>query len=966
MTRYLDCFTSPYMAPSRAASSINMKWVKTDSLDEEFATNQEITDPVQQIFTKRVVVAPEQAVPPVPLTISHWQQHWKCRTFPLGTTVSRRKLKHREGRVTSKRSLFYQHTNPINDQGTSEFKSPGRGWFLQVPKKKFRVSLGRGSIILAAEILFENQVLLKNSRFRRLSVTNKYLSVGPFPAFWAHVGLPTSLYPKSTFFLSCTYFGLDELDGMQPLNSHVLQLVISTVSHRWRSIFLGRFGVHRLIQITFSFLLIFHGELQEGTRNFNIRELSNLRSFGSMSRSTKTYFDLRLLLEQRYTYNRPTTKVSFKLTDSFNCDFYFFLTKSSCPQGSRRFITFYVSIKLVGWPSALEFEEDKDDYIGDVSDEYDDSGSCYDEDDNTVNLHDLPVKFTQMQRPASAYSEGDDGADSALQEEYDRLQNQLRNVQNERQRQTNEANVKLGRYNNEIELLEAENRELNMLLSLNNSSQNKKKDMKALEDLKQLLEQQEALHEKIDQTKAHHKQLDSEIRSLEKKICQKQQERAVQVKNEKEAGEEINQLEKRTLNMEANLHTKTSKFCETLANNDRTRGDIEKLLNERRMYVALHKRLTEKLNDINKMKAKLTQHASAAFDQREEANTRIQTLKEKNEKDRLAYEAEVRELQRIIDYNAQLQHFMLVKSNERLEWKQEAEERKRKHGATGEIAQRQQRQKLEEYEVSMSRIMTCTGKEDVSEMVKVYLVNEDQNFTTFNYVTEVNNQIEDLKAELERIRRDTDECQSNREEQQRQKHQIMHKYEVQMNADKEASDAAELRTAQIRKILDQVKSQVKHLAQKLGCDTSKIVEMMGGDGAEVTERNLMLYISVLEQRVDELLSVKCYNSSKSDERQGKPTHEGSLTLLEVPHVEKEITASLPSLSDEDDENGESVHSSIRPFTQAEILHRVTRDLQRYAASTGADQHKQHASSRHTGNGHKGKNNQHSKMAIIAE
>ncbi|OON23277.1 hypothetical protein X801_00821 [Opisthorchis viverrini] len=350
--------------------------------------------------------------------------------------------------------------------------------------------------------------------------------------------------------------------------------------------------------------------------------------------------------------------------------------------------------------------------------------------------------------------------------------------------------------------------------------------------------------------------------------------------------------------------------------------------------------------------------------------------------------------------------------------------------------------------------MTCTGKEDVSEMVKVYLVNEDQNFTTFNYVTEVNNQIEDLKAELERIRRDTDECQSNREEQQRQKHQIMHKYEVQMNSDKEASDAAELRTAQIRKILDQVKSQVKHLAQKLGCDTSKIVEMMGGDGAEVTERNLMLYISVLEQRVDELLSVKCYNSSKvsftvdespqvdcflhymqisrqsdfteaglltvlvgneadwitrrnSDERQDKPTHESSLTLLEVPHVEKEITASLPSLSrtdagypnktgvgitinkirkeswnseiatlrkniikqwkhDEDDENGESVHSSIRPFTQAEILHRVTRDLQRYAASTGAEQHKQHAPSRHTGNGHKGKNNQHAKMAIIVE
>lgn len=58
-------------------------------------------------------------------------------------------------------------------------------------------------------------------------------------------------------------------------------------------------------------------------------------------------------------------------------------------------------------------------------------------------------------------------------------------------------------------------------------------------------------------------------------------------------------------------------------------------------------------------------------------------LAEKNEKDSAAYEAEVRELKRIIDHDEQLHKFMTIKSNERMEWKREAEKRRQKHGKWG-------------------------------------------------------------------------------------------------------------------------------------------------------------------------------------------------------------------------------------------------------------------------------------------
>lgn len=51
-----------------------------------------------------------------------------------------------------------------------------------------------------------------------------------------------------------------------------------------------------------------------------------------------------------------------------------------------------------------------------------------------------------MPRPSSAQTELDEGTDVILLEEYERLQHQLRIIQNEKQKQTEETNVKMARY----------------------------------------------------------------------------------------------------------------------------------------------------------------------------------------------------------------------------------------------------------------------------------------------------------------------------------------------------------------------------------------------------------------------------------------------------------------------------------------------------------------------------------------
>lgn len=62
-------------------------------------------------------------------------------------------------------------------------------------------------------------------------------------------------------------------------------------------------------------------------------------------------------------------------------------------------------------------------------------------------------------------------------------------------------------------------------------------------------------------------------------------------------------------------------------------------------------------------------------------------------------------------------------------------------GADGEIARKQQQKKIEEYSQALNRIQEITETEDVDNILRIYRRKEEDNFTIFNYVTELNNQV---------------------------------------------------------------------------------------------------------------------------------------------------------------------------------------------------------------------------------
>ena len=57
-------------------------------------------------------------------------------------------------------------------------------------------------------------------------------------------------------------------------------------------------------------------------------------------------------------------------------------------------------------------------------------------------------------------------------------------------------------------------------------------------------------------------------------------------------------------------------------------------------------------------------------------------------------------------------------------------------------AQQRALQKVQSYEEAFAKIQASTGISDIDELVATFIEAEDKNFSLFNYVNELNNEVE--------------------------------------------------------------------------------------------------------------------------------------------------------------------------------------------------------------------------------
>ena len=88
---------------------------------------------------------------------------------------------------------------------------------------------------------------------------------------------------------------------------------------------------------------------------------------------------------------------------------------------------------------------------------------------------------------------------------------------------------------------------------------------------------------------------------------------------------------------------------------------------ERHRFEDLHKKLEKELQSLRQQINEVIENSTQAYDQREEAQAKMVLMRDKEDKDKMQLNTELKELIRVIDHDKKLKEFMKIKTQERQE-----------------------------------------------------------------------------------------------------------------------------------------------------------------------------------------------------------------------------------------------------------------------------------------------------------
>ncbi|KAJ3302847.1 Coiled-coil domain-containing protein 63 [Kappamyces sp. JEL0829] len=338
--------------------------------------------------------------------------------------------------------------------------------------------------------------------------------------------------------------------------------------------------------------------------------------------------------------------------------------------------------------------------------------------------------------------------DGMAEIELQKLQRQYRIMEGDRKAYSEESRILIGKQRVSIEKLRVDNDHLqDELRLLEQRNEDKRRNGIQSKKAENLGEQAETLQKKI-------RQIQQEIVDLDKETSRLAHE--IDIHRAKLGGVNAAQqnnaaIDKQIRVLENRLEKALVKFNKALAVNKRLRGLIDNLRRERLVFDNIYHKFERELMEQKKQMADIIEASNAAYEARDEAQTKIIVLREKAEKEYQSYIQEIKELDRILEQDRRLKEFMATKTSNRME----------KTGGTTLVAKKGQKDTLggarapsqeqlfvplETYENAFTEIRKVTGISDIGELVQRFVAVEDQNFSLFNYVNEINNEIE-LHAE---------------------------------------------------------------------------------------------------------------------------------------------------------------------------------------------------------------------------
>ncbi|XP_043978930.1 coiled-coil domain-containing protein 114 isoform X2 [Gambusia affinis] len=510
-------------------------------------------------------------------------------------------------------------------------------------------------------------------------------------------------------------------------------------------------------------------------------------------------------------------------------------------------------------------------------------------------------------------------ADEVAKLEIAELQNQYRIMKQRDQRGYEiQAREQIRKQEKEIENLLKEREEVLRNLKARKNVARQQQDH---EEIRSLVEQNKALDKEMEKERECQKKLQTEILNMEMRLKEMRKGGGGSSLSQSAKARKVKKIIR---DMEANVKRVSTQFSALMTKNSQLKDELGTLCIEREHFQKLRNNLAKEVHKLRKNIEEMTRLSTSAYDIRLEALARMKLLREKATKDLIQYNAEMKELERLIANEFTLKNFIMTKCSEELGHFDDKMAPGQLPGAkvlskvlTGE-------QTVENLKDTFEKLQAIMGEENLDQLVNSFVEAKDRNLAFLKFVNEQNSETVKLKDQINKIKDEMEKF--NREElEQEQKHRSLLK-DMERKI-KEAESQTETYASQadtISKILDEIKKGVDSIFKEVGCDYAAVEERLGFTSG-ITETNIVTYLDLIEEKTNELLSVQAFLKFKELKDDFDAADLARNFLGQNPDLKRDLSAHTsvsslesgpeePPITDEDD----------RPLSHEELCKKLMR------------------------------------------
>lgn len=437
-------------------------------------------------------------------------------------------------------------------------------------------------------------------------------------------------------------------------------------------------------------------------------------------------------------------------------------------------------------------------------------------------------------------------------EDVEKLRREYRNMEVNRKNFAEESNALLRKQQQTLDKLRAENEELKIdVATLQARTSMKPLNIYEQSLLDSRMTEIEAYKNKICVEKDKISKLGKKIKALQEEIWNERRMNG----GRNASSENQQRIEKQVRILENRLDQALVQFNKSLSNNRKLRQEIDDLRGERAAFDNVYKKLEKALQSRKRQMAQVIEHSNQAYEQRDKLRSEITAIEHIDKKEQEQFERQMHELEKMLEKDMMIaaerrKKVPAMSILEEEDSKAAAEKAAKAEAILKEKqeAARHRKEKIEHFEEAFRKITSATGISDVDDLVKIFLANDEQNFSMFTYANEQSNEAKKLEEHIQKIRDEQSKHEKeNYGEDVSQFEHSLAKLQEKIESIDIQSEKFEAKTSQIQLALTGLQDSIKILLTRLDFHDDSTSDV------QVNEGNMLHYLGIIEMRTNEIL-----------------------------------------------------------------------------------------------------------------